>query len=70
MSKERLLELRSLLHEHNHRYYVLHQPTISDYQFDSWMKELEALETFFLKCWTTTHRQGELVQTLHPNLKR
>lgn len=47
MSKERLLELRSLLHEHNHRYYVLHQPTISDFQFDSWMKELEALETFF-----------------------
>lgn len=47
MSKERLLELRLLLHEHNHRYYVLNQPLVSDEQFDSWMKELEALESFF-----------------------
>lgn len=47
MSKERLLELRLMLHEHNHRYYVLNQPIVSDEQFDSWMKELEALESFF-----------------------
>ncbi len=47
MSKERLLELRSLLHEHNYRYYVLNQPTVSDFQFDQWMKELEGLETFY-----------------------
>lgn len=47
MSKERLLELRALLHEHNYRYYVLNQPTISDFEFDGWMKELEALEMFY-----------------------
>ncbi len=47
MSKERLLELRTLLHEHNYRYYVLNQPTISDFEFDGWMKELEALESFY-----------------------
>ncbi|MEY4330463.1 MAG: hypothetical protein RL609_1211 [Bacteroidota bacterium] len=47
MSKERLLELRLMLHEHNHRYYVLNQPVVSDEQFDSWMKELEALELFY-----------------------
>ena len=47
MSKERLLELRLMLHEHNHRYYVLNQPVVSDEQFDAWMKELEALELFY-----------------------
>ncbi len=46
MSQERIKELAALLHEHNHRYYVLNQPIISDQQFDAWMNELEALETF------------------------
>ncbi len=46
MSQERIKELSTLLHEHNHRYYVLNQPTISDQQFDDWMRELEALEAF------------------------
>jgi DNA ligase (NAD+) len=46
MSQERIKELSALLHEHNHRYYVLNQPTISDQQFDEWMSELEALEAF------------------------
>lgn len=46
MSQERIKELSLLLHEHNHRYYVLNQPTISDEQFDAWMSELETLEAF------------------------
>jgi DNA ligase (NAD+) len=36
--------LRRQLHEHNYRYYVLAQPTISDYDFDMKMKELQRLE--------------------------
>jgi len=42
--RQRIEELRRELHEHNHRYYVLNQPTISDQEFDFKMKELEALE--------------------------
>lgn len=42
--RERLEALRKELHEHNHRYYVLDAPTISDYEFDLKLKELEALE--------------------------
>ena len=42
--RERIFELRRLLHEHNHRYYVLADPSISDRTFDQWMSELEALE--------------------------
>ena len=42
--KERILELRELLHEHNHRYYVLNAPVISDFEFDGLMRELQDLE--------------------------
>ena len=42
--QERILQLRSQLHEHNHRYYVLNQPIISDQEFDLMMHELQDLE--------------------------
>lgn len=41
----RAAELRDLLNEYNHQYYVLNEPTISDYDFDMLMKELETIET-------------------------
>ena len=40
----RILQLREALHEHNHRYYVLNQPVISDQEFDFLMRELQDLE--------------------------
>ena len=42
--KERIMQLRRELHEHNHRYYVLNQPVISDQDFDFLMHELQDLE--------------------------
>lgn len=42
--QKRIEELRRQLDEHNHNYYVLSQPTISDFEFDMLLKELEALE--------------------------
>ena len=42
--EQRIAELRRQLHEHNHRYYVMNQPVISDQDFDVLMHELEALE--------------------------
>ncbi|HJX71977.1 MAG TPA: NAD-dependent DNA ligase LigA [Bacteroidales bacterium] len=41
----RIAELRKLLNEHNYRYYVLSQPSISDYEYDMLLKELIDLET-------------------------
>ncbi|MBT8311110.1 MAG: NAD-dependent DNA ligase LigA, partial [Flavobacteriaceae bacterium] len=43
--KEKIELLRKELREHNHRYYVLDDPTISDYEFDIMLKELQELET-------------------------
>ena len=41
---QRIEQLRQELHEHNHRYYVENQPTISDQEFDELMYELQRLE--------------------------
>ena len=40
----RIQQLRALLHEHNHNYYVLNRPTIGDEEFDMLMHELQDLE--------------------------
>ena len=42
--KERIEELRRLLHEHNRRYYIQNDPIISDQEFDALMNELQTLE--------------------------
>ena len=42
--KQRILQLRQELNEHNYKYYVLNQPTIGDQEFDFMMHELQELE--------------------------
>lgn len=42
--KQRILQLRQELQEHNYKYYVLNQPSISDQDFDMMMHELQDLE--------------------------
>ena len=41
---ERIAQLRTELHEHNYRYYILNQPVIGDQEFDRLMRELQDLE--------------------------
>ena len=43
-AQEQITALRNLLHKHNHSYYVLDTPTISDLDFDMKLKELQTLE--------------------------
>lgn len=42
--KQHITNLRNELREHNYNYYVLDNPTISDYEFDIKLKELQDLE--------------------------
>jgi DNA ligase (NAD+) len=44
-SKQRIAELREAINHHNHRYYVLDNPEISDAEYDELMKELRQLES-------------------------
>jgi len=42
--KELILKLREELSQHNHNYYVLDEPSVSDFEFDTKLKQLQALE--------------------------
>ncbi|MGV6846611.1 MAG: NAD-dependent DNA ligase LigA, partial [Lutibacter sp.] len=42
--KDKIENLRETIRKHNYNYYVLDNPTISDYEFDLLLKELEKLE--------------------------
>ncbi|MGB5499473.1 MAG: NAD-dependent DNA ligase LigA [Maribacter sp.] len=52
--KEKIEVLRRELREHNHNYYVLDNPTISDYEFDMKLKELQDLESKHPEFYDTT----------------
>lgn len=41
----RIAQLREQIEQHNHRYYVLDDPVISDAEYDRLFRELQALET-------------------------
>ena len=42
--KKRIEELRKILEDANYEYYVLANPSITDQEFDSYLRELETLE--------------------------
>lgn len=75
---KRIQDLREELNKHNHDYYVLNNPTISDHDFDFKMKELEQLELQFPEFDdpdSPTHRVGSdisksfvQVRHIHPML--
>lgn len=59
--KDRIESLRDELHQYNYNYYVLDDATISDFEFDMKLKELEKLETEnpeFLDSNSPTQRVG------------
>jgi DNA ligase (NAD+) len=45
--KKRITKLRHEIEQHNHNYYKLNRPTISDFEFDAIMGDLIALENKF-----------------------
>lgn len=76
--QQRILDLRDIINRHNHNYYVLNAPEISDRDFDMLLKELEALEAAHPEMddpLSPTRRVGsdllsgfESVEHIHPML--
>ena len=72
-AKQEIEQLRSELHRHNHNYYVLNAPEISDFEFDRMMhtlQELEAQHPEYYDPTSPTMRVGsdisnEFVQVVH-----
>ncbi len=57
----RVTELRAAIREHDRRYYVEHDPVISDREYDALMRELEQLEALYPELDdpnSPTHRVG------------
>ncbi|MFZ9756136.1 MAG: DNA ligase LigA-related protein, partial [Bacteroidia bacterium] len=46
-AQQRMQELSQVLTDHNYRYYVLDEPSISDREFDQLLAELQALERLY-----------------------
>jgi DNA ligase (NAD+) len=60
-AKRRIEELSTEIEGHNHRYYVLNQPIISDFDYDILLNELDTLEKKFpefISKNSPTHRVG------------
>lgn len=70
--KNRIEVLTSLLNKYNYEYYVLCQPTISDYEFDILMKELEEAEsrTGYALPDSPTQRVGSDIQSSFGDVSR
>lgn len=52
--KQKIEALRDRLRAHNYNYYVLDNPTISDFDFDMQLKELQALESEYPEFYDAT----------------
>ncbi|MDD5009953.1 MAG: NAD-dependent DNA ligase LigA [Syntrophorhabdaceae bacterium] len=60
-AQKRIEELREAIEYHNHRYYVLDDPVISDAEYDALMRELQELESKypeFISPYSPTQRVG------------
>jgi DNA ligase (NAD+) len=63
---KKIQELSEIIKVHNHAYYVLDVPTISDYDFDLLLKELGVLEQenpLFIDLNSPTQRVGDIVKS-------
>ena len=43
-AKNKILELREKINDHNYNYYVVDNPLISDVEYDTLLRELDQLE--------------------------
>jgi DNA ligase (NAD+) len=68
--KERIIQLRSELHEHNYKYYVLNQPSISDQEFDLLMHELQDLEAKHPEMYDSNSPSQRVGSDLNQNFKQ
>lgn len=70
--KNKMDKLAGELNEHNYKYYVLAQPSISDFDFDMMLKELQALEEKypeFKRPDSPTNRVGGMVTKDFPSFQ-
>lgn len=70
MVEAKIKALRDELERHNYNYYVLSAPTISDFEFDKMMKELQELEAAHPEFADPDSRLGEWGATSRKSLSK
>lgn len=68
---QKILALREELHQHNYNYYVLDEPTITDFEFDEKLSELKALERKYPQFYdasSPTERVGGSITKVFPTI--
>ena len=72
--EERIANLRQEIEEYNRQYYIENNPTISDFEFDMKLKQLEEMERaypqFFDKNSPTQHVGSDLTKTFEQVVHR
>ncbi|GAB1415463.1 NAD-dependent DNA ligase LigA [Paludibacter sp.] len=72
MSHQEIESLRAELHQHNHNYYVLNSPTISDVEFDIKLNRLSELEQQYPEFFdplSPTQRVGSDINTAFTQIR-
>ena len=64
-----ILQLREELNQHNYNYYVLDKPTISDYEFDLKLKQLQDLENKYPEYFDENSPTQRVGGTITKNFK-
>lgn len=70
--KQRIERLREELHQYNYNYYILDTPTISDFEFDNLLKELQSLEELHPEHYdesSPTLRVGGTITKIFPTIQ-
>ena len=67
--QEQINSLREVLNRYNHEYYVLDNATISDYEFDMKLKELEALEAAYPEYYSANSPSQRVGGTVTKNFQ-
>ena len=70
MVEAKIKALRDELERHNYNYYVLSAPTISDFEFDKMMKELQELRRRIPSSPIQIPRLGEWGATSRKSLSK
>ncbi len=67
--QQQIISLREVLNRYNYEYYVLDNATISDYEFDVKLKELEALEAAYPEYYNANSPSQRVGGTVTKNFK-
>ncbi|MFV0365440.1 MAG: NAD-dependent DNA ligase LigA [Mangrovibacterium sp.] len=70
IAKAQIEQLRAELNQYNYEYYVLSQPSVSDFDFDMKLKELEKLEAEFPELFDINSPSQRVGSDINQNFKQ